>query len=427
MKISSAQKDTLYLFVLQGMNYAIPILLMPYLMIKLGVKSYGLIGFSTAIIQFLILFVDFGFNMSATKRVAVHKDNKLVLSRIFYSTIFAKTILLIVSIFIFIFIINISKFDEYKIALLCSLPMLLGNTYTFTWFYQGIGNIRFLSILSMFCRILILPTIFYFVQTSQDYVKAIFINSFVYMVIAFISIFWIFKNKMIDKAKISLESIKFEIKESFPFFLSTASISIYTQLFVVILGLFATPAIVGIYTAADKIIRAISLLFYTPINQVYYPKIANISSQDQEKALSLLRNVFKFSIALMTFLSLIIFIFSSFIEKKIGVEYEGLSNLLKILSPVPIAVAIGGIAGQLGLIAYIDNSKTKQIFQNIYIVAGIFSICLVSFLAYFFQAQGTSIAVLLTESLVAILMVYYFNKYLRDNNSSKNIFSRIED
>ena len=155
MKIDSEQKDTLYLFLLQGMNYAIPLILIPYLMIKLGVESYGLIGFSTAIIQFLILFVDFGFNMSATKRVAIYKDNKKDLSRIFFSTVSTKIILLLISIILFIIIYNIPQFHEYQIALLYTLPMLIGNTLTFTWFYQGVGYIRYLSILSMICRTLL--------------------------------------------------------------------------------------------------------------------------------------------------------------------------------------------------------------------------------------------------------------------------------
>lgn len=419
MKMNSEQKDTLYLFVLQGMNYAIPILLMPYLMIKLGVKSYGLIGFSTAIIQFLILFVDFGFNLSATKRVAIYKENKQVLSCIFYSTVFVKSILLFISLFAFIVVINIPKFHEYQLALLCSLPMLIGSTYTFTWFYQGLGQIRYLSILSMFCRILILPTLFYFIQTPQDYMKAIFINSAVYVVIALMSIYWIYKNKLVKWERVSFQSMQFELKESFPFFLSTASISIYTQLFVVILGFFSNPTVVGVYTAAEKITRSISLLFYTPINQVYYPKIANIASQHKNEARDLLSRVFKFCLLLMMFLSLIIFVFSPLIEELIGVEYAGLSDLLRILCLVPVVSAIGGVAGQMGLIAYIDSGKAKKIFQNVYIVAGLFAVLLVTLLTYFFQERGASVAVLLTETLVAVLMIYYFKKYLRLEEKNK--------
>lgn len=413
MKIDSEQKDTLYLFLLQGMNYAIPLILIPYLMIKLGVESYGLIGFSTAIIQFLILFVDFGFNMSATKRVAIYKDNKKDLSRIFFSTVSTKIILLLISIILFIIIYNIPQFHEYQIALLYTLPMLIGNTLTFTWFYQGVGHIRYLSILSMICRILLLPLVFYLVQDSGDYVYAILINSLVYIFVSFISIGWIFKSKMLEFENISFLNIKSEIKESFPFFLSTASISIYTQLFVVILGIFSSPAVVGVYTAAEKIIRTVSLLFYTPINQVYYPKVAHLNSQNKKQALYLVSKVSKFTLILMITISIMILISSPLLEKILGNEYEGITTLVQILCLVPFLSAVGGVAGQMGLIACIDNNNAKKTFQNIYIVVGLFAIFQVTILTYFFQAIGTGFAVLLTELLVATLMVYYFRKYLK--------------
>ena len=67
----------------------------------------------------------------------------------------------------------------------------------------------------------------------------------------------------------------------------------------------------------------------------------------------------------------------------------------------------------MGLIACIDNNNAKKTFQNIYIVVGLFAIFQVTILTYFFQAIGTGFAVLLTELLVATLMVYYFRKYLK--------------
>ncbi len=419
MKINTEQKDTLYLFLLQGMNYAIPLVLIPYLMIKLGVESYGLIGFSTAIIQFLILFVDFGFNMGGTKRVAINKDDKKVLSHIFFSTVCAKVILLSLSLIVFLAVYHIPRFSEYQLALLCTLPILIGNTFTFTWFYQGIGQIRYLSILSMVCRILILPLTFYFVQTPEDYIYAISLNSMVYILVALISILWIIKNKLVVFENIKFSDILLELKESFPFFLSLASISLYTQLFVVVLGVFTNPAVVGIYTAAEKIIRTVSLLFYTPISQVYYPKIAYMTSIDRGVALKLIYRVANFTLILMIIISISLFIFSNFIESIIGKDYQGINILVQILCLVPFLSAVGGVAGQMGLIAYIDNTDAKKIFQNIYIVAGVFAVFQVSILTYFYKEIGTTFAVLLTELLVAILMIYYFIKFLKVKKKSK--------
>ena len=56
--------DTLYLMMLQGINQLLPIFVMPYLMIKLGATGYGYVGFALSVIQYLIIIVDFGFNLT---------------------------------------------------------------------------------------------------------------------------------------------------------------------------------------------------------------------------------------------------------------------------------------------------------------------------------------------------------------------------
>ena len=89
--------DTLYLMMLQGINQLLPIFVMPYLMIKLGATGYGYVGFALSVIQYLIIIVDFGFNLSATKHIAMVKDDYVERSRVFWNVIAAKSVLLTVS------------------------------------------------------------------------------------------------------------------------------------------------------------------------------------------------------------------------------------------------------------------------------------------------------------------------------------------
>jgi len=96
--------DTLYLLALQGVNYVFPLLVFPYLMVTLGAEKFGFIGFSFSVIQYLMLIVDFGFNLSATKRVALNIGNKEKLEQIVSSTLFAKLGLMLLSFFILLFL-----------------------------------------------------------------------------------------------------------------------------------------------------------------------------------------------------------------------------------------------------------------------------------------------------------------------------------
>ena len=89
--------DTLYLIMLQGINQLLPIIVMPYLMVKLGAEGYGYVGFSLSVVQYLIIIVDFGFNLSATKRIAVVAGDRTALSRVFWNVVAAKLLLMLLT------------------------------------------------------------------------------------------------------------------------------------------------------------------------------------------------------------------------------------------------------------------------------------------------------------------------------------------
>ncbi|MBQ2050675.1 MAG: oligosaccharide flippase family protein, partial [Paludibacteraceae bacterium] len=50
--------DTLWVMCLQGLNYLVPILVVPYLMVVLGAEKFGYYGFALAVSQWLLLMVD---------------------------------------------------------------------------------------------------------------------------------------------------------------------------------------------------------------------------------------------------------------------------------------------------------------------------------------------------------------------------------
>ena len=181
--------DTIYLIALQGFNYVAPLIVFPYLMIVLGAEKFGYIGFSFAIVQYLMLIVDFGFNLSATKRVAQARGNQNELNKIFSSTLLAKVGLLIISFFILlIFAFAIHRFAIYSSTMLVLFLMVVGNAFSFVWLFQGLGKIRVISIVNIVSKLLILPLTFLFVKSPSDFQKAALIQSLVYILSSLITI-----------------------------------------------------------------------------------------------------------------------------------------------------------------------------------------------------------------------------------------------
>lgn len=416
-KLSATKIDVAYLTLFQGLNYAIPLLLTPYLMYVLGAKNYGLIGFSQAVMAYLVLITDFGFNLSATKRIATYVSNKVKLSKIFYSTVAAKIFFFIISSSILIILYFIPQLNMYRFALICGFPLLLGSTFTFTWFFQGIGEIRKITFMSTIARFLIIPLIFFYVKSPEDVYLAIFLQSLVFLVTAIFSLYWIYyRCNLLDKVEIKRTYIYYEIKESYPLFLSTASVSIYTQFFIIILGLTASAEAVGRYSATDKIVRSLTVLFYNPIMQVFYPKIVTLVKTNTELAFKTFKKLL-ISIAIIMLCASVVIFFSGGIVEHFLKGYKGIGNLLKIAAITPFFIGIGGVIGQIGLLA-LGNKRDKFNYQKTYLIAGPCSLVLVLILTRTYQETGALLSMVLTEFIVFLLMIYYFNV---KNKRKKNI------
>ena len=65
----------------------LPLITYPYLIRVLGKEIYGLIVFAQAVVGYLVILVGFGFNISATKEISIHRDNKEKLNEIVSSVI----------------------------------------------------------------------------------------------------------------------------------------------------------------------------------------------------------------------------------------------------------------------------------------------------------------------------------------------------
>jgi O-antigen/teichoic acid export membrane protein len=404
-------QDVFLLTALQGMNYLAPLIVFPYLMVVLGAEKFGYIGFSLSIIQYLMLLVDFGFNFSATKRIAQSKNNRNELNEIFWSTLYAKLSLLLLSFILLIVIaFGFSRFQMYSKTMIIMFIMVVGNTFSFVWMFQGMGQIRIISIINIVSKLTILPLTFFLVRGQSDYLKAATILSFVYLFSGLIAtIFLINKRYITQKVKADRTKIINEIKYAFPIFLSTAVASIYTALFVIILGYFSNPTEVGKYTAVEKIVRGFCFLILIPVTQAFYPKISSMSPG--VKSFRIIKNSLLIVSVIMFGAFVILFFFSKFIVSLLGSEYEGAELLFKIMSFLPLVIAAGGILGQLGLLAA-GNEKDKKNYQMVYIIAATVSVIAVFSLVPHFFSTGAAIALLITEFIVFLGMLWFNRKNL---------------
>lgn len=405
--------DSLYLIALQGINQFLPLLVLPYLMVVLGATGYGYIGFSLSVVQYLVLVVDFGFNLSATRRVAQVRDNREELTRVFWSVFWAKLVLLAVTLLLLaMLLLAVPTFGKYQTALLCTLPMLVGSAFTFLWFFQGIGRVRQMAIINTCSKIIMLPLIFWLVKTPADYPLAAFIQSGVFVLTAVISIAYMRHLHCVGAPVREGKAIRKAVSESFPLFLSSASTSVYTQLFVVILGFYCSTDVVGRYSSAERIMRALCFVLYTPINQAFFPRISAAAVLDPaqaRKVFTALRNLVG---TIMLVVGVALFAGAPYVSYFLGSEYAGIEDLLHIFAFAPIFIGLGGVYGQSGLVA-MGQHEAHRHFRNVYFMVAVVALSMVAVLTPLFREKGAAVALITSEMSVFVLMRLYARRDLR--------------
>ena len=78
-------------------NYAIPLLIMPFITRALGPEAFGKASYAQNIIAYLTIIVNYGFEYTATQDVALNREDKDKTRHIFWSVMKFKTVLLSIS------------------------------------------------------------------------------------------------------------------------------------------------------------------------------------------------------------------------------------------------------------------------------------------------------------------------------------------
>ncbi|HIF9244534.1 TPA: flippase [Photobacterium damselae] len=395
------RNNLLSMLSIQGLIYVAPLITLPYLVKVLGPICYGVYGFSLAIMNFLMLITDYGFNITAGKKASEKRDDKYFISHLYINILLAKLIILSIVIFVFIFISTIYTSDIINIYVISILAIgVLGNIFFPVWLFQAKEDMRYIAILNIISKISTIPLVFIFINSSNDLIKLAMITSFSFLLVGFLSSLLIIKKEWISFCKPSFNKIIFELKDGFDVFTSTASVSIYSVLVTFVLGLTTNPTNVGYFVAADRLRRALQGIAGA-ISQAFYPRITMLVKINRFSALELIKKLYLIQIIPMFLFSSLLFIFSDeIITLLYGVEYVKSIYVLKVLSFLPLICAINSVSGTNLLVPF----GFKKYFSRNIIVSTIFGSLLIYPMTIWFKEDGAAYTCLITELIVFLFM-----------------------
>ena len=389
------------LSILQGANYILPLITLPYLVRVLGVANYGLLAFATAMIAYFNIITDYGFNLTATREISIHREDKAKVIEIFSSVMTIKFILMIVSFIVMtIIVFSFEKFSQNWNIYFLTFGIVLGQVLFPVWFFQGMERMKYITYLNILAKSIFTVAIFVFVQNKEDFWIVPLLTSIGFIVAGIWSLLIInstFKIKFKFQKK---EIIFYYLYEGWYIFISGIFTLAYTLSIPFILGLLTNNTILGYYSISEKIIKSISSL-YIPLNQAVYPYINKLIQTSEKKAKKFILRLLGTSGVTMLILSIIIYLSSKyiiyFITGKILIQAI---IVLKILSIFPFIITIARIFS----FNYIISFGYKKELSTIYLLSALVSIPIILFLIISYQEIGAALAVIIIESFVNILM-----------------------
>ncbi len=393
-----------YLSVLYAFNLLIPLFTYPYLIRVLGKETYGLVIYAQAIINYFAILVSFGFNISATKEISIHRENKEKLSEIVSSVLIIKAYLFIISLVslaIFLFFIPQSKGNEALFLL--SMTACLNEVLFPIWYFQGIEKMKYWTQITVVSRLIFLIFIFLLIHSPNDYLYVPIIYGIGYLISGSMSLYIIFYKHKIKFQLQSFSSLKLYFKNSVSLFISDISANLYSSTNKIIIGSFLGLGEVAYYDIAEKI----TTLFKLPqviINQTVFSKIS------KEKNIKFIKRVFNSSIFLNILLIFIVILFS----KNIIIILGGASMLpaAVVVNILILTVFFSTLSNVFGIQILISFGYNR-VFSSVILTSSLFYFFLIFtiWLISSFTIINITISTVATEMFMGSYMFYYTKKY----------------
>lgn len=399
-------------------NYALPLLTMPYVARVLGPDKFGLVNYSQAYIQYFGLLVNFGFELSASRRIAAKRGDDLAIESIFNEILFTKVTLLIIAFILFLFttILVPSFWAERHLHIATFITCIAYCLYP-TWLYQGMEDLTKTAVFNVVMKLFFTALIFLLVRTENDYVYHNLSISIGQVIIAVLALFVALKKYRLQIQLPSFTKIIEVIQACKLLFFSTVVVNLYTGTNVFLLGLLTSPKHVGYFSSAHKII-IIGCLFVTgAFGQAFYPYITREFSLNRDNGLRIVGQILPKIAFLTALLSIcVLFMADYIIVLLFGSSFKSAVLVLRILAFQPFIISISNLLGVQTML----NLKLDKLFYRITLVGALVGTSLNFVLVPYYFEVGTAWAWVITELFIVIAMIYSLK------NRGFNFLSKID-
>lgn len=351
---------------IQSVNLISPLVTLPFLIVKLGIHNYGLIAFAQTIMIYISTFINFGFNVTGTKKISESRHNKKLTDEI-TSVIYAIKFAIYLTILILLFCIYLI-FSYFIVDMTLFYLILLYAIATFydvffpVWYFLGKEQMLNISITNALSKLIFCILIFFFIENESNIllVPILLIGSNLFA-ISF-PLFVLFKRERFKFLIPNKSQILSTIKDAFIYFMSDVMALIKDRTNIIIIS-FLSMSSVAYFDIMQKIIELVRNIFVN-FNNAFFPLIVR-SKRIKDIRVGIWSAFFVsifFYLVVVSSSNILIYILSKGI----------INNDLITFSIAALFIVTASMSSAIGLFILIPNGLQNKFLYNLFLATVIY-------------------------------------------------------
>lgn len=399
-------------------NYAIPLLLIPYISRIVGLENYGKLEFARTLIFYFTIFINYGFDYTATREVSVYRFDKEKLKQLVSEVYVAKVILFIFSsLILYFYIFFDSSLQDIKYLLWGTYLINIGFVLFPMWLFQGLEKISSVAVINFIVKLAVLSLVFILLKHKDQYWLYNILQSASQIVIGIVSLVILRFYLKIPFDKVKLKGVINRFKSGFSVFVSMILVTIYSSYSFIVLKSNGSEVDVGIYATAFKLAITIQSIVMQPFSQAFFPHMSIKAKNNFEEFVKYIKKVSFIILPLMIVFCLVCFVFAkTIILILFGADYIIATPTFRIMAFLPIFSILANLYCYQGLL----NINQDKFFFYAHIIVAAFVVVLSHLIIPHYGLASAAYIRFTSEILFLIIAYYFYNKsvgkILKTNN-----------
>lgn len=392
-------QNFLSLSALQGANILIPLITVPFLIRVIGIEKFGILGMAMALVAYFELLTDYGFDLSATRKISQNRNDLQKLNLIYSSVTLLKGGLCVISLAVMTTVVwLVPVFREYAWIYLFTFGRVIGKCLFPVWFYQGMEEMKFITQFNLISKVFFAALIFLLIKNPEDFYLIPILNSLGVIIPGLFAPFHLRKKYGLNWIYPNQHYLFEGLTDGFYIFLSRVYVNLYHSFNTLLLGFFTNYQTVGHYAVAAKVIEAVSMLFI-PANNALFPHLSRLWQENTQRFFELIARLKKAYLYAGTSLAIMVLLFTRpIIELVSGAAENSGVMLLRLLAFKLPFIAMGPLFTSM----FISQGRNKDylwVVKNTFLI----NVALVPLAIKFYGSTGLALSVLFVAAMHQLL------------------------